>query len=61
MAGAVDSAMFRDEYGSVFEGDDRWRGLEVPEGDLFRWEEQFVLREGAAVLRWRRSDARAGA
>jgi aconitate hydratase len=39
MAGAVDSTMFKAEYGSVFDGDDRWRGLKVPEGDLFRWEE----------------------
>src|SRR5271154_5868467 len=39
MAGAVDSAMFKAEYGSVFEGDDRWQGLEIPDGDLFRWEE----------------------
>ena len=35
---SVDSAMFRDEYGKVFEGDERWRGLPVPEGDLFRWD-----------------------
>ncbi len=60
MAGAVDSAMFKAEYGSVFEGDDRWRGLKVPDGDLFRWEEQLIVREGAAVLRWGRSNARAG-
>ncbi len=40
MAGAVDSAMFTAEYGSVFEGDDRWRSLKVPDGDLFRWEEK---------------------
>jgi aconitate hydratase len=39
MAGAVDSAMFKAEYGSVFEGDERWRGLKIPDGDLFRWEE----------------------
>jgi len=30
----------RPEYGSVFEGDDRWRGLKVPDGDLFRWGEK---------------------
>jgi aconitate hydratase len=40
MAGAVDSTMFKAEYGSVFEGDDRWRGLKVPDGDLFRWGEK---------------------
>jgi aconitate hydratase len=40
VAASVDSAMFRQEYGQVFEGDERWRSLEVPEGNLFRWEEK---------------------
>jgi aconitate hydratase len=29
--------MYRKEYGEVFKGDDRWRGLQVPEGDLYVW------------------------
>jgi aconitate hydratase len=36
----VDSAMFREEYGHVFEGDERWRQLEVPSGNLFQWDER---------------------
>ncbi|HVC43635.1 MAG TPA: aconitate hydratase AcnA [Candidatus Binataceae bacterium] len=40
MAGAVDSAMFRAEYGQVFDGDERWQGLKIPEGKLFRWDEK---------------------
>jgi aconitate hydratase len=39
LAGALDSAMFRDEYGHVFEGDSHWQGLKIPEGDLFLWDE----------------------
>ncbi|HZP45677.1 MAG TPA: aconitate hydratase AcnA [Candidatus Binataceae bacterium] len=39
MASAVDSAMFRAEYGQVFEGDERWRSLAVPQGELFQWED----------------------
>ncbi len=35
---SVDSAMFREEYGHVFEGDERWRGLKTPTGDLFAWD-----------------------
>jgi len=34
---AVQSDMFRSSYGEVFEGDERWNGLEVPEGDTFAW------------------------
>src|SRR3954452_2430641 len=30
---AVQSDMFRSSYGEVFEGDDNWRGLDVPPGD----------------------------
>jgi len=38
LATAIDSAMFRAEYGRVFEGDQRWQGLPVPAGDLFAWD-----------------------
>ncbi len=38
MADSIDSAMFRDEYARVFDGDERWRGLQVPKGDLFSWQ-----------------------
>jgi aconitate hydratase A / 2-methylisocitrate dehydratase len=37
--GSIDSAMFRSEYAKVFEGDDRWRSLAIPEGALFKWVE----------------------
>jgi aconitate hydratase len=36
---AVQSDMFRKSYGEVFEGDERWNGLEVPTGDRFAWAE----------------------
>ena len=35
---SVKSAMFHKEYGEVFTGDERWRGLPVPAGDRFAWE-----------------------
>ncbi len=38
LAGSVDAAMFKSEYGQVFDGDARWKSLAVPEGNLFRWE-----------------------
>ncbi|MGH2617531.1 MAG: aconitate hydratase AcnA, partial [Thermomicrobiales bacterium] len=34
---AVDPAMFREEYAVVFAGDERWQGLDVPEGDVYDW------------------------
>jgi aconitate hydratase len=34
---AVRADMFRRSYGEVFAGDERWNGLEVPEGERFAW------------------------
>jgi aconitate hydratase len=36
---AVQSDMFRTSYGEVFDGDERWNGLDVPTGDRFAWAE----------------------
>ncbi|MGH3186873.1 MAG: aconitate hydratase AcnA [Streptosporangiaceae bacterium] len=36
---AVAQEMFTRDYADVFTGDDNWRGLSVPEGDTFAWEE----------------------
>jgi aconitate hydratase len=36
---AVAAEMFSHDYADVFEGDDRWRGLEVPSDDTFVWDE----------------------
>jgi len=38
IAKSIQSAMFRKSYAQVFDGDERWRGLPVPEGDRFAWE-----------------------
>jgi aconitate hydratase len=35
---AVTSEMFKQQYASVFDGDDRWKTLPVPTGDRFAWE-----------------------
>ncbi|HEY8304819.1 MAG TPA: aconitate hydratase [Solirubrobacteraceae bacterium] len=36
--GAVRSDMFRTSYADVFDGDERWRTLEVPTGERFAWD-----------------------
>jgi aconitate hydratase len=36
---AVETDMFRKSYGEVFEGDENWEGLEIPEGDRYAWDE----------------------
>jgi aconitate hydratase len=39
IASAVEDEMFKRTYADVFTGDDRWRSLPVPEGDLYEWDE----------------------
>jgi aconitate hydratase len=35
---AIESDMFRRSYGEVFEGDENWNGLSVPEGHRYAWD-----------------------
>ena len=38
---AIESDMFRRSYGdALFEGDDNWQGLEIPEGDRYAWDDE---------------------
>jgi len=37
---SVNASMFHKEYGKVFEGDEHWRSLPVPEGDLYAWDDR---------------------
>jgi aconitate hydratase len=34
----VRGEMYRDVYADVFTGDERWRGLETPRGELYEWD-----------------------
>ena len=36
---ALRPEMFGTEYAAVFDGDERWKGLPVPEGELYAWDE----------------------
>ncbi len=36
---SIDPELFRRTYATVFDGDDRWRALPIPEGDRYAWEE----------------------
>jgi aconitate hydratase len=38
IASSIDGAMYRDSYGDVYTGDDRWRALDTPDGNLYAWE-----------------------
>jgi aconitate hydratase len=38
IAASVSDELFRGRYADVYTGDETWRGMPVPEGDLFQWE-----------------------
>jgi aconitate hydratase len=38
MRTSVSSDMFKKEYADVFTGDEHWRALPIPEGDLYAWD-----------------------
>jgi aconitate hydratase len=38
MANALGPDLFRNEYAGVFDGDEEWQQLKVPEGDRFAWD-----------------------
>jgi aconitate hydratase len=39
MLSSVRAEMFKEQYANVFDGDERWRSLDVPSGDRFAWDE----------------------
>ncbi|HEY8471641.1 MAG TPA: aconitate hydratase [Natronosporangium sp.] len=40
IASAVGADLYERDYADVFAGDDRWRSLPTPEGDIFAWDEE---------------------
>ena len=35
----IDSEMFASSYGSVFDGDANWKGIDSPEGEIYTWDD----------------------
>src|SRR6185437_6696883 len=39
LGSSIDSRMFTSSYASVFEGDRNWQSIQIPKGNLYRWDE----------------------
>jgi aconitate hydratase len=39
IARSIDSGMFKSSYAGVFSGDSNWNSLEVPQGEIYTWDE----------------------
>ncbi len=40
LSSSVDAEMFANEYGGVFEGDELWKSMAIPEGALYEWNQE---------------------
>jgi aconitate hydratase len=38
VAGAIEPGMFTHNYATIFDGDEEWKKLPVPQGETYRWE-----------------------
>jgi aconitate hydratase len=45
VAESVESEMFRENYGEVFAGDERWQGVAAPTGSRYQWAESTYVRK----------------
>jgi aconitate hydratase len=39
ISGSIDADMFRSSYAGVFEGDERWKNIDAPSGEMFAWQD----------------------
>ncbi len=40
IADSIDSGMFEQVYGHIFDGDKNWNGLRIPAGEIYQWDQQ---------------------
>jgi aconitate hydratase len=40
IASSISTDMFDNEYGRIFDGDERWQQLDTPEGKIFEWDDK---------------------
>jgi aconitate hydratase len=57
---AVQTDMFRTSYGEVFEGDENWSSLEIPEGDRYVWDDESTYVKRAPYFEGMEAEAPEG-
>ncbi len=40
----INSGMFTKSYGEVFEGDENWNAIDIPEGDIYEWPDSTYVK-----------------
>jgi aconitate hydratase len=44
IASSLDSNMFKESYANVYSGDARWKGLKIPEGQIYDWPDSTYVK-----------------
>ncbi|MGH3087009.1 MAG: aconitase family protein, partial [Rubrobacteraceae bacterium] len=48
---ALDPNVFREQYGDVYTGNEQWNDVDVPEGDLYEWDEDSTYIQEPAFFK----------
>ncbi|MDQ3506969.1 MAG: aconitate hydratase [Actinomycetota bacterium] len=48
---ALDPAVYREQYGDVYTGNEQWNNVDVPEGDLYEWDEDSTYIQEPAFFK----------
>ena len=51
LAVALRPDVFRDRYGKIFEGDQRWQELDIPEGAIYQWDRDSTYVKELPIFR----------
>jgi aconitate hydratase len=51
LAAALQPGVFQERYGKVFQGDDRWQELEVPQGSIYQWDRDSTYVKELPIFR----------
>ena len=47
---SLNPSMFKDRYGKVFEGDDNWKDLSIPDGNIYKWDKSSTYIQPLSIF-----------
>ena len=47
---SLNSSMFKDRYGKIFEGDDNWKDLSIPDGNIYKWDKSSTYIQPLSIF-----------
>jgi len=47
---SLNPSMFKDRYGKIFEGDDNWKDLSIPDGNIYKWDKSSTYIQPLSIF-----------